>query len=245
MMKLDRRNHLSLVCLTAAFALVSASLCQPAPADVLQGGVQENDEIMRLNRANQQGAGNNSTGDPLRIQRPMVAPNFRSGGGLTGVVDTAAFSTPLQGNAQDNGVHLGLLQPQQFGNIPNSKFDLGAERGDRQLTLAWEAWHHQLSQAIYSRWSEVAAIPGQATMRITVTRDRQIKPMILQGSGRPAFDRALMDAVMSLNGNPGLTFPSKSQRQEVSFEADYIASTHVQPGFSWVKNDYEKVHEGY
>lgn len=35
------------------------------------------------------------------------------------------------------------------------------------------------------------------------------------------------------------------QRQVVSFEADYIADTDVQPGYSWVKGDYEKVHQGY
>jgi hypothetical protein len=54
-----------------------------------------------------------------------------------------------------------------------------------------------------------------------------------------------MSAISSLNGNPGLTFPAKSQRNSVSFEADYVAGANVQPGYSWVKNDYEKVRENY
>jgi hypothetical protein len=48
-----------------------------------------------------------------------------------------------------------------------------------------------------------------------------------------------------LNGNPGLTFPSQSERQSVSFEADYVAATDIKPGYSWVKNDYEHIQHGY
>jgi hypothetical protein len=170
---------------------------------------------------------------------------YRQGPALTGLVDTGAFSRPLQGNATDNGGKLGLLSPAQFGDIPNNKFDLGAERGDRQLVLAWEAWHHQLSQAIYRRWSEVANRPGAATVKIVVYNNRQMVPVMVRSSGNPAFDRDLIASIMSLNGNPGLSFPSRSQRTQVTFEADYVAASNIRPGFSWVKNDYERVHDSY
>jgi hypothetical protein len=179
----------------------------------------------------------------------MPAPDFRGGPPLTGLVDTSGFNAPLRGTASDNGGRLGLVQPAQFDaradNEANKKFDLGAERGDRALVLAWERWHHQLSQAIYQRWSEVASRPGSATLKIIVYKNRQLVPEMVRSSGNASFDRDLIASVMSLNNNPGLTFPAKSLRDQVTFEADYVASTNVRPGFSWVKDDYEKVHESY
>ncbi len=169
----------------------------------------------------------------------MPAPPINSG--LRGLVDTTAFSAPLKGSANQNDPRLGLLKPAQFGNIPNSKFDLGADRNSRELTLAWEAWHHQVSAEVYRRWSEVACVPGSATLRLTVTRNRTITPVLIRPSGNPMFDRQLIETIMSLSGNPGLTFPSKSERTSVTFEADYVAATDIQPGYSWVKNDYEHV----
>ncbi|HEY9733370.1 MAG TPA: TonB C-terminal domain-containing protein [Drouetiella sp.] len=236
---LGSRLFIALVC--------AASAVVPACADYLQGNVQKEDDGTRLTRpANLNGMTQQGTFQPptFRIGRPQPAPDFGGGRQLTGLVDTGGFSAPLSGSATDSGGRLGVLQPAQFDNS-NKKFDLGAERGDKQLVLAWERWHHQLSQAIYERWSEVANRPGSATLKIIVTRNRELTPIMVHSSGNAAFDRDLIAAVMSLNGNPGLTFPSKSQRQEVAFEADYVASTNVKPGFSWVKNDYEKVHESY
>lgn len=212
----------------------------PGQARTLEGNVQEDDAITRLARPSTQQGGVQDNGASLRVQRPMAA---MAPSGLKGLVDTNAFSRPLTGNAQDNGGRLGLMKP-SFDK-ENSKFDLGADRNSRELTLAWEAWHHQLSQEIYQRWSDVATMPGEATMRITVTRNHQIMPMIVRSSGNPHFDRILVATIMSLNGNPGLTFPSKSERQQVTFEADYMAATDITPGFSWVKNDYEKIRQDY
>jgi hypothetical protein len=173
----------------------------------------------------------------------MPAPDFR-GKAITGLVDTASFR-PLAGRATRDDAKLGLLKPSEFGNIPNSKFDLGSERGSKELTLAWEAWHKQLSAAVYKTWSDIASVPGEATLRITVTKNRQITPMIVRSSGNFEFDQGLLVAVNSLNGNPGLTFPSQSQRQLVSLEADYVAATNIHPGYNWVKNDYEHVEQKY
>lgn len=54
-----------------------------------------------------------------------------------------------------------------------------------------------------------------------------------------------MDVVNSLDGNQGLSFPTGSNRQQVSFEADYIADSNVKGGYSWTKNDYETVQQHY
>jgi hypothetical protein len=120
-------------------------------------------------------------------------------------------------------MHSGVVMPGAFDMPPPNKFDIGADRGSREIMLAWERWHHQLSQAIYERWSARAVSPGQATLRITVTKNHQLLPTVISCRGGPGFEESLMDAINSLQNNPGLAFPSQSLRQEVSFEADYVA----------------------
>jgi hypothetical protein len=241
--RIKNEQQFNRLALSALVALICSCTALAAPAKVLQGNVEDDD--MKLSRpSTESGNANDNNDGSLRIQRPMPAPPV-SGGRLAGLVDTGAFSKPLQGNADKNDGRLGLLQPGQFGTIPANKFDLGADRGSRELVLAWERWHHQLSQQIYDRWSEVATVPGEATLRITVTRFHHLTIQVVRSSGIPAFDRVLLSVIQALDGNPGLNFPAKSERQQVTFEADYVAGTDIQPGYSWVKNDYEKVRKDY
>lgn len=227
----------ALLLLTGVFAASEPALAQ----NVLKGRIEREDEMTRIQRP--AGNANNFQGQAqsTRIGRgePVEAPSFRSG-----LVDTNSFRQPLAGRAQDDSVKLGLLKPNDFANLPN-KFDVGAERGSREMVLAWERWHKQLSEAIYTRWSEAADTPGRATIRLTVTKNLQLIPVIVSSSGSRRFDDGLLEAIASLNGNPGLTFPRKSQRDKVEFETDYVAATNVKSGYSWVKNDYEKVRENF
>lgn len=229
-----RAMALALIAMTGLLAL-------PAPAEVLQGRIEDSNTIMRLQRPGAGTAVGNGpvAAPPLRIARPSLAA-----APLSGLVDTGAFK-PLQGAASDDGAKLGLLKPNDFATIPPAKFDLGAERGSREMVLAWERWHKQLSAAIYDRWSQMADTPGQATVRLTVTKDRSLRADMVRSSGNPDFDRTLMAAIRSIDGNPGLTFPAKSVRQQVSLETDYIADSNVRPGYSWIKNDYEKLRTSY
>ncbi|CAN5128345.1 hypothetical protein BH10CYA1_BH10CYA1_63840 [soil metagenome] len=229
--------------LLAASLTLMTVLGTAADAKILQGSASKDDELLRLGRPGSSQSGGVTSSAPLRLGRPMPAPNFR-GKTITGLVDTSSFS-PLVGRATRDDGKLGLLQPAQFGTIPNSKFDLGTERGSKELTLAWEAWHKQLSAAVYKTWSDIASVPGKATLSITVTKDHQLSPRMVRSSGNFEFDRGLIAAVNALNGNPGLTFPAQSERQSVSFEADYMAATDINPGFSWVKNDYEHIQKNY
>jgi len=237
-----RLNFHRMVLPTVAAIICLISLGTQTQADVLKGGVEE-EGSMRLQRPSNTQNGS-AAEEPLRIQRPMPAPPINNAP-MRGLVDTSAFNNPLKGKADDDDAKLGLLRPAEFGRIPNSKFDLGTERNSRELTLAWEAWHRQLSGEIYKRWQEVATLPGEATLRITVSRNHFLTPVMMHSSGNPEFDRVLVQTVLSLNGDPGLTFPAKSERQSVTFEADYVAATDIKPGFSWVKNDYEKIRHDY
>ncbi len=199
-------------------------------AQVLKGSVEE--ENLRLTPGKGAGAAGEHGSTSLRIQRSPLSGSL---------VEPSAFLQPQSPAAAPLG---GMVDIGDFSKLPRN-FDLGAERQSREMVLAWERWHHQLSQAIYERWGRIANRKGRATISVTITRYRHIIPRVLQSSGNPEFDSGVVEAIMSLDGNPGLSFPSKSQRQQVSFEADYIAGSTVQSGYSWVKNDYERVRENH
>lgn len=175
----------------------------------------------------------------MRIARPTQAPNFSYS---RGSMDSQ--QPPLAGRAQDSGNPLkGILNDADFMKSLPAKASMDEESQSREMLLAWERWHKQLSGAIYERWSDVARYPGVATVKITVTKNHNITANIMNSTGTPAFNSGLMASIESLNGNPGLTFPSGSRRNVVTYEADYVAGRNVNPGYTWVKNDYERVRE--
>jgi hypothetical protein len=212
--------------------IITASLLYcalPASAQVLQGGVNLDSSMARLSRpTNLEGNAN--------VGMPPMAPPGRS---------LAGFANQGGGGLVGNG---------QFDNSPNNSlvsgadknaFEIGADRGSKELTVAWDAWHQQLSKEIYARWQELAYDRGRASMRVTVTRDHHVFGQIVSSSGNPRFDGTLIAVIRSIDGNPGLSFPGGSARQSVSFIADYIADTNVQGGYSWEKGDSEKVKQYY
>ncbi len=211
---------------------VAFSIGPSAHAKILQGNVSKNDSVMRLSRPSDGDLPGNGEGPPVAPPRQLYGRNA--------MVDNSGFNNPFKGQvaAEDK-----IASPSDFSSPTN--FDLGAEQNSRELKLAWERWHKQMSGAIYSRWQSVADEPGAATLRITVTRDRVITVTVLRASGSSRFDNKLLHVIDGLQGDPGLTFPSKSERRMVSFEADYVAARNVKPGFSWVKDDYETVRQNY
>jgi hypothetical protein len=203
----------------------------PATAQTLQGGVRQDD--FRIRRG-QPGGGDN----PMRIQRPQQGQAAES------PVNDLAFSDPLQGKADQQGPQKGLVESSEFANLPKG-FDIGAERNSREMVLAWERWHKQFAGAVYSLWNRRAKTPGRALVRITVYKNRILDAEILSMRGGPEYRRTIMSVFRDINGNPGLTFPAKSLRDKVSFEAQYIADTDVDPGYSWLKGDVEKIREDH
>lgn len=206
-----------------AVALLMGQLLSAAQAAPLKGGVKLDHDL--------------DNNDSMRISRP-VQPRFNYG---QGSVDRG--QAPLAGRAQDSGNPLkGLLNDSDFTKGLPAQANLDEDKS-REMILAWERWHKQLSGAIYDRWSDVARYPGVATVKITVTKNHSIQADILNSTGTPAFNSGLLASIESLNGNSGLTFPSGSRRQVVTYQADYVAGRNVNPGYTWVKNDYERVKE--
>ena len=135
-----------------------------------------------------------------------------------------------------------------FTQLPTGAFDIGVDRNSQQLVLLWEAWHKQMSHALYLRTGKrvlFTQATGAARMQITVTRDHQITGEPLSASGDPRIAAAYFDAVQSLNGNPGLTFPPGSQRDFVTFSYQYIQGANVLPGYNWKHGDQESVQQDY
>ena len=225
------------------FALGANSLMagEASAQKVLQGNISKVDTITRLERPGNSTRVSNSSMPPLA---PPVRLNRASQGNLVasnGQFDVSTFKNDFKLNASQG--RLGIAKPDDF--FAKNKFDLGADSNSRELRVAWERWHQQFSKAIYDTWSAVADEPGRTTLRVTVRRDRSIQIQLVNSDASGRFNRQLQDSIQSLSGNPGLTFPGKSQRQFVSFEADYIAARNVKPGYSWVKDDFETVRENF
>ncbi|MBS1990955.1 MAG: hypothetical protein JSS83_10585 [Cyanobacteria bacterium SZAS LIN-3] len=211
-------------------SIVAAAL--PASAQVLQGGVRLDGSMNRLSRPVLNGSAGTSTDMPPTAPPARLTGYANQGGAGQGLVGSGQFDASPGGDSL-------------VSSADKNAFDIGTERGSKELTVAWDAWHQQLSKEIYARWQELAFDRGRATMRVTVTKDHHIFGQIVSNSGNPRFDGTLLEVIRSLDGNPGLSFPGGSQRQSVSFIADYIADTNVQGGYSWEKNDYEKVKQFY
>ncbi|MBX9571348.1 MAG: hypothetical protein K2X77_20805 [Candidatus Obscuribacterales bacterium] len=212
-------------------ATTIGSFSLPAFSQPLKGRIETED--YRLHHAR--------PAEPTRIQRGIPAqaqPDNSS------PVDSNAFAEPLQGRADTANLKSGAVQSEDFARLPKG-FDIGADKGSKELVLAWEKWHKQLAGAIYQIWNGRANAPGRAVLRVTVYRNRTIIPEIITCSPNPDFRRSIMSVFADINGNPGLTFPAKSERDKVSFEAEYIAGSNVDPGFSWLKGDVERIKKDY
>lgn len=201
-------------------------------AGPLQGRVEEEDYRLRMARPGS---------DTTRIKR---APPLQGEAIKGSPVDAAAFAGPMSPRADSANNLQGAVQAEDFARLPKG-FDIGADKGSKELVLAWEKWHKQLAGAIYKIWNGRADSSGRAVLKITVFRNRTIVPQIVECTPDPRFRRSIMSVFADINGNPGLTFPSKSERDKVSFEAEYIAGSNVDPGYSWLKGDVEKVRKDY
>lgn len=219
-----------LACYGACLLLVVS--IAPALAQKLEGRIETED--FRIHKPK----------DSNRISRPAPAQQEQQPLTDQSPVDGNAFAAPLAGKADDTQLKSSAVQSDDFAKLPKG-FDIGADKGSKELVLAWEKWHKQLAGAIYQVWNSRANSAGRAIMKVTVWRNREIRAEFMTCTGDSAFRHSITSVFDDIGGNPGLTFPAKSERQQVSFEAEYIAGSQVKPGYSWLKGDYEKVQKDY
>lgn len=226
----NKQKLLRLIWVVATLITLLPGLMPPSTvAQTLEGRVESED--FRIHKPANNRIGREQPMQPSLDRAPVVDGN-------------AFASAPLAGKVDDGQLKSSAVQSDDFARLPKG-FDIGADKGSRELVLAWEKWHKQLAAAIYNVWNQRANSPGRAVMKITVWRNREIRAEFMNCSGDSSFRRSITTVFDDINGNPGLTFPSKSERQQVSFEAEYIAGTNVNPGYSWLKGDYEKINKEY
>lgn len=132
-------------------------------------------------------------------------------------------------------------------DVPSHSFDIGTDRNNRELVLAWERWHKQFAATVYTRTGRrlPAGAVGLASLTITVTKDHHISAEPGHAKGSPLVAQCYLQAVLSLEGNPGLTFPSGSERDVVSFLYTYAQGLLPYSGYDWKHGDVETIRHEY
>lgn len=137
------------------------------------------------------------------------------------------------------------------------------DANDEQLNVEWDKWHNRLLWSIQSGVQEIINSPEnieprfdprrgrvvvgpniplgtRATFFVRVSADRRVtKATIVESSGYADYDKALLDAIYSLDGSAILKFPRNSRRQRVNETATIITSDHGEREF-FKFNDVEK-----
>lgn len=94
---------------------------------------------------------------------------------------------------------------------------------DSSEVIAWDAWHAKFARLarlpLLNSISKAGNPSGQNTVEITVTPDHRVSAKVTT-PGNAAFDRAVLNAYRSLNGNPELAYPSGSRRTSIAFLID-------------------------
>lgn len=145
---------------------------------------------------------------------------------------------PLQGNATDNTLS---------GNASEDP-----DENNQELAIEWDRWRNNLIQAIQANtikninvhnnihfvwdprtqmmqsrypngtsvWYFLNVLPNRKIINVRLTQNSQF----------PSYDRAVIDAILALNGNKILQYPRGSKRQIVAQEANVstAAQTSIQ-----------------
>ena len=159
---------------------------------------------------------------------------------MMGAIDD---SGPLRGSAQDDNPHAlkaTLTQDQLQSEDP--------DRDDQTLSVEWDKWHNRLLWSIQSGVSEIVnsqenmvphfdaqrgkviyapniPLGTKATFWVKVSSDKRVlDAKILQSSGNAGYDKALLDAIYSLDGSSILRYPAGSKRRVVNEAASIFTS---------------------
>jgi hypothetical protein len=152
-------------------------------------------------------------------------------------------SGPMKGSAQDDNhptLKANLSQDQLQSEDP--------DKDDQMLSVEWDKWHNRLLWSVQSGVTEIVnsqenmvphfdaqrgrviyspniPLGTKATFWVKVSNDKRIlDAKILQSSGNPGYDKALLDAIYSLDGSTILRYPAGSKRRVVNEAASIFTS---------------------
>jgi hypothetical protein len=153
---------------------------------------------------------------------------------LNGKVDTGGSGAPLTGKLDPK---TGRIQGFAAKDDPNLQAGAAGEDpdvADAELMVEWDRWRNRFLHAIQSGMQESLNNPSETTLRWDPVRRTMVSafPMgtiawfscqvtpelkiihikLLHSSGHPAYDKAVLDAIDSLQGSSVLRYPRKSRR---------------------------------
>jgi hypothetical protein len=112
----------------------------------------------------------------------------------------------------------------------------------------WDDWYQRVAGAIYSGWQNQQVGPGVATMRVTVTRTRQLSCQVedftpaadieRNADAETIFREAALRAVHLVNKFEIPDFPNNASESSVSFDVQMRRLVGGKPGV-----DVASVHE--
>ena len=213
-----------------AFSLLLAcGLLLPASADeTLKGRVEDT-----------QNSGNRMQGGALQDELESKLDEVEKlmggtkGNGLQGGVQTGT-QPPLQGTLDTNPTPINLSAV----NDPDAS--------ERELQIDWDRWRNTLTQAIQQGTINKINVHNEANFvfdpskQMMVSRypvgifaqyscdvlpdQKIINIRLMQSSGYPAYDKAVMQSIMDLQGARLLRYPRGSKRQLVNQQASVRTS---------------------
>ncbi len=105
----------------------------------------------------------------------------------------------------------------------------------------WNDWYHRVAGAIYARWQSVDVGPGVATVRVTVSQDRNLSAQV--EDFQPAdsverdvdsetnFKRCALNAVQLVKQYEIPKFPENADLPRVTFDLEMKRNVESRPGF--------------
>ncbi len=158
--------------------------------------------------------------------------------------DAPSREIPLESKSVSGRKELKLLEPtfavQDEPKIPLTETKAPASFQDRQvkllggveeqnLIIEWDDWHNRFAKAVAARmfnnYIDAINMPHLAATwyHCEVTSDKHVKNIrISKSSGNFWYDKAVIQAVMKLDGNDILAFPGNSQRNEISTDLGIV-----------------------
>lgn len=251
---------------TIALALASTAHLPYASADVLKGGVLQEDQYKNstpgLTRTDIQGdpfsEGASTNNGPVD-QMLELPPGAMDVGRLRAPVPQ---TKPMSGNIQDSG---GDFNGQKMMPVredtppppqrqPNLQSGTQANRNDpdsgsAEMQLLWDAWHKRVAESIFTRFNSLAQMafkhspPLACQVSYMVARDGRVgNVQVLQKSSNPIFNTMLLGVINSMNGNPVLEYPPNSRRQFVEKTGTFTWN-YGQQGFKYTTGDQERIQQ--
>ena len=109
----------------------------------------------------------------------------------------------------------------------------------------WSDWYHRVAGAIYARWQSVDVGPGVATVRVTVSSDRNLSAQV--EDFQPAdnvsrnvdaetnFKQCALNAVQLVKQYEIPKFPENADLPRVTFDLEMKRNVESKPGFDVAK----------